>query len=55
MAHGLTAQRIWQDLREDYGYGHPYSSVKRFDRRAREDFESESLVEKFAAVIDMRF
>ncbi len=29
---GLTAQRIWQDLREDYGYGHAYSSVMRFVR-----------------------
>ncbi len=27
---GLTAQRIWQDLREDYGFGYAYSSVKRF-------------------------
>ena len=27
---GLTAQRIWQDLREDYGFGYSYGSVKRF-------------------------
>jgi transposase len=29
---GLTAQRIWQDLVEDYGYGHSYESVKRYIR-----------------------
>jgi transposase len=29
MAKGLTAQRIWQDLREDYGTGFSYYSVKR--------------------------
>lgn len=27
---GLTAQRIWQDLKEDYGFGYSYGSVKRF-------------------------
>lgn len=27
---GLSAQRIWQDLREDYGFGYGYASVKRF-------------------------
>jgi len=32
---GLTAQRIWQDLVEEYGYGHSYESVKRFVRRLR--------------------
>src|SRR5579862_1954841 len=32
LAKGLTAQRIWQDLREEYGYGHAYSSVMRFVR-----------------------
>jgi hypothetical protein len=35
VARGLTAQRIWQDLREQYGYGHGYSSVKRFVRRIK--------------------
>jgi transposase len=30
LSQGLTAQRIWQDLREEYGYGFSYSSVKRF-------------------------
>jgi len=30
---GLTAQRIWQDLVEDYGYAHSYESVKRYVRR----------------------
>jgi transposase len=30
VATGLTAQRIWQDLREQYGYGHAYSTVMRF-------------------------
>jgi hypothetical protein len=29
LAKGLTAQRIWQDLREDYGTGFSYYSVKR--------------------------
>jgi hypothetical protein len=29
---GLTAQRIWQDLTEDFGYGHSYESVKRYLR-----------------------
>ena len=32
VAKGLTAQRIWQDLREQYGYGQAYSSVLRFVR-----------------------
>jgi len=27
---GLSAQRIWQDLREDYHFNHGYCSVKRF-------------------------
>jgi len=30
LAQGLTAQRIWQDLRESYGLGCSYSSVRRF-------------------------
>jgi transposase len=29
---GLTVQRIWQDLVEEYGYGASYESVKRFIR-----------------------
>lgn len=29
---GLSLQRIWQDLTEDYGYGASYESVKRFAR-----------------------
>ena len=29
---GLSLQRIWQDLVEDYGYGASYESVKRFAR-----------------------
>jgi len=29
---GLTAQRIWQDLREDYGFSHSYSCIRRFVR-----------------------
>ena len=32
LEQGLTAQRIWQDLVEDYGYGASYESVKRFIR-----------------------
>src|SRR6202007_841265 len=29
---GLSRQRIWQDLVEEYGYGASYESVKRFVR-----------------------
>src|SRR4051812_3394753 len=29
---GLSAQRIWQDLVEEFGYGASYESVKRFVR-----------------------
>jgi transposase len=29
---GMTLQRIWQDLVEEYGYGHSYESVKRYAR-----------------------
>jgi transposase len=32
---GLTAQRIWQDLVEDYGFGHGYATVKRFVRQLK--------------------
>jgi len=32
---GLTAQRIWQDLREEYGFGYGYASVKRFVRQLK--------------------
>jgi len=31
-ARRLTAQRIWQDLTEEFGYGHSYESVKRYLR-----------------------
>jgi transposase len=31
-ALGLTAQRIWQDLTEEFGYGHSYESIKRYLR-----------------------
>jgi len=37
VARGFTAQRIWQDLREQYGYGHGYASVKRFVRRLKRE------------------
>jgi transposase len=30
LARGLTAQRIWQDLKEDHHFNHQYASVKRF-------------------------
>ena len=36
VAKGLTAQRIWQDLREEYGFGYAYSSVKRLVRRIKQ-------------------
>jgi transposase len=32
VVRGLSAQRIWQDLQEDYGFRHGYDSVKRFVR-----------------------
>jgi transposase len=32
LALGLTAQRIWQDLTEEYGYSASYESVKRYLR-----------------------
>ena len=31
----LSIQRIWQDLVEDFGYGHSYESVKRYVRSLR--------------------
>jgi len=33
LAAGLSAQRIWQDLVAEHGFGASYSSVKRFVRR----------------------
>jgi transposase len=30
---GLTIQRVFQDLQEEYGYGHSYESVKRYVRK----------------------
>jgi len=30
---GLTIQRVYQDLQEEYGYGHSYESVKRYVRK----------------------
>ena len=35
VARGLSAQRIWQDLREDYHFSHQYASVKRFVRTVK--------------------
>jgi len=32
LAQGLTAQRIWQDLSEEFGYSASYESVKRYVR-----------------------
>ena len=32
LGQGLTAQRIWQDLTEEYGYSASYESVKRYVR-----------------------
>ena len=32
MGQGLTAQRTWQDLVEEYGYGYSYESIKRYVR-----------------------
>jgi transposase len=33
---GLTAQRIWQDLGAEHGYGHSYLSVQRYVRRLKQ-------------------
>jgi transposase len=33
LEHGLTAQRIWQDLRADHGFEGDYQSVQRFVRQ----------------------
>jgi transposase len=30
---GLSVQRVYQDLQEEYGYGHSYESVKRYVRK----------------------
>jgi len=30
---GLTVQRVWQDLQEEYGYAYSYESVKRYVRK----------------------
>lgn len=35
VVRGLTAQRIWQDLREQHGFSSSYSSVKRFVRSVK--------------------
>jgi len=35
LEQGLTAQRIWQDLQNDHGFGDGYQSVQRFVRRLR--------------------
>jgi len=35
VAKGLSAQRIWQDLKEDYRFNHEYASVKRFIRTVK--------------------
>ncbi len=32
---GLSAQRIWQDLKEEYHFSHGYDSVKRFVRKIK--------------------
>jgi transposase len=35
VAKGLSAQRIWQDLKEDYHFSHGYCSVRRFIRKIK--------------------
>jgi transposase len=35
LEQGLTVQRVWQDLVEEYGYAHSYESVKRYARQLR--------------------
>lgn len=34
-ARGLSAQRIWQDLKDDHYFSHGYDSVKRFIRKIK--------------------
>lgn len=36
MNRGLSAQRIWQDLVGQYGYGHGYLTVQRYVRRLKQ-------------------
>ncbi len=35
LSRGLTSQRIWQDLQEEYGFSHGYCSVKRYVGRLK--------------------
>jgi len=35
MEHGLSAQRIWQDLQSEHGFAESYQSVQRFVRHLR--------------------
>ncbi len=35
LGQGLSAQRIFQDLREEHDFGHGYDSVKRYVRHLR--------------------
>jgi transposase len=44
-AKGLSAQRIWQDLREDYHFNHEYASVKRFVRKIGHRHEVAAVME----------
>jgi len=45
VAMGLSAQRIWQDLREDYNFSHGYCSVKRFIRKVSRRREVAAVME----------
>jgi transposase len=45
VAKGLSAQRIWQDLREDYCFRYGYCSVKRFVRKVSRRREVAAVME----------
>ena len=39
LIEGLTAQRIYQDLRTEFGFGHSYDSVKRYVHKLKDTSE----------------
>ena len=44
LAQGLSAQRIWQDLKGDYYFSHGYDSVKRFTRKIKRRHPGQSCI-----------
>jgi hypothetical protein len=46
VARGLSAQRIWQDLKEDYRFSYGYCSVRRLVRKiSRRGYEVAAVME----------